>query len=444
MDIDKLFSRGKELGIEEMEVYMAEKCSTKFKVYKGELENYNLSKEEVLSLRGIHNGKMGYSYTERLADDSIDDLLFNLIQYAECNEREHTEKLSAPVEIKRKSRINRLKLYEEDRKIAFLKSIEELAYSMDERVYLVEDCDYEEYERSIYIKNTKGLELKDSYGAGIINLSVVAKNGEDTQTGYIHRVIDDLSQEYKNDLINEAVRDAINMLDACSIPSGDYKIILRNNVAANLFSTMCPVFLADVIQENLSLMKGKVGKKVGSDLLDIIEDPLMDKGFSYRTFDDEGTPTFTKYIVKNGVLKTVLHNNKTAEKEGVNSTGNGFRISHKSSIGVLPINMYIEKGSYSLEEMIMSLEKGLLITDIQGLHAGINTISGDFSLYSNGFLIEHGKVIKPVNQITIAGNFYDMIKEIQALGDDVRFSTPGIYYFGSPSMMIDRLTVSGN
>lgn len=444
MDIDRLFNRGKELGIEDMEVYVVEKSSTKFKIYKGELENQNISKEKALSLRGIYNGKMGYSYTEKLTEDSIDELISNLIQYAQCNEREYVGKLSDPVKIERKDRANRLNQYVDEKKISFLKSIEKMAYSMDERVYLVQTCNYEEYENTVYIKNTKGLELKDSYGAAIISLFVVAKDNDDTQTGYSHRVVDDLLEEDKTALVDKAVKDAVNMLGASSIPSGNYKVILRNNVAADLFGTMVPVFLANMVQENMSLMKGKIGEQVGSDLLNIVEDPFLKRGIINRMFDDEGTPTFTKHIIKNGILKTILHNNKTAEKDGIKSTGNGFRTSHKSTIGVMPTNMYIEMGNNTLEEMIRSTDTGVLITDIQGLHAGINTVSGEISLSSNGYYIEDGKIVKPVNQITIAGNFYDMIKGIEALGDDIGFSISGNYYFVSPSMIIDRLTVSGN
>lgn len=112
-----------------------------------------------------------------------------------------------------------------------------------------------------------------------------------------------------------------------------------------------------------------------------------------------------------------------------------------SPAGVMPTNMYIEEGEYSLEDMISSIDEGILITDIQGLHAGINATSGDFSLSSNGYLIKHGKIIKPVNQITIAGNFYKILKDIKALGKDTRFSFLGTNYFGSPSIKIDSLVL---
>ncbi|WP_132995938.1 TldD/PmbA family protein [Sporanaerobacter acetigenes] len=446
MDIQLIFDRGKECGIEDMEVYMVKNSSMNINIYEGNLEGYSIAEENTLSIRGIYKGKMGYSYTEKIEEDSIDELLGNLIQYAESNEKEYIEVLAEPKEQYKdaKEKNDKLSKYTEEEKIDFLKSIEKEALNFDKRISIVENCSYEEYTNSVFIKNTKGLELEDKYSIGILNLSVVAKDGEDVQTGYSYMVIDDLSDEYKNTLVRDAVSDGINMLKATTIASGNYEIILRNNVVANLFNSMSRVFLGDVVQRNLSMMKGKIGEKVGSDLLNIVEDPLLNNGMISRTFDDEGNPTFSKYIIEKGILKTFLHNTKTAEKEGLESTGNGFRISHKGSIGVLPTNMYIEKGDSTLEDMIDSMDMGIMITDIQGLHAGINPTSGDFSLSSSGFLIEKGQISKPICQITIAGNFYDLLVNITAIGNDTKFSFPMMNYFGSPSIKLNSLTVAGN
>lgn len=446
MDIQLIFDRGKECGIEDMEVYMVKNSSMNINIYEGNLEGYSIAEENTLSIRGIYKGKMGYSYTEKIEEDSIDELLGNLIQYAESNEKEYIEVLAEPKEQYKdaKEKNDKLSKYTEEEKIDFLKSIEKEALNFDKRISIVENCSYEEYTNSVFIKNTKGLELEDKYSIGILNLSVVAKDGEDVQTGYSYMVIDDLSDEYKNTLVRDAVSDGINMLKATTIALGNYEIILRNNVVANLFNSMSRVFLGDVVQRNLSMMKGKIGEKVGSDLLNIVEDPLLNNGMISRTFDDEGNPTFSKYIIEKGILKTFLHNTKTAEKEGLESTGNGFRISHKGSIGVLPTNMYIEKGDSTLEDMIDSMDMGIMITDIQGLHAGINPTSGDFSLSSSGFLIEKGQISKPICQITIAGNFYDLLVNITAIGNDTKFSFPMMNYFGSPSIKLNSLTVAGN
>lgn len=445
MDIQLLFDKGKMQGIEDMEVYIAKKSSTGFNIYEGKLERFNISEEKNLSLRGIFKGKMGYSYTEKVTDEAIDELLENLIQYAENNENEDIETLSNPSDKyeKAKVKINKLDRYSDEEKIDFLKSIEKEILEYDKRVKAVRSCGYREDTKSVFIKNTKGLELEDTYSVAVIDISVVAKDEKDVQTSYAHMIVDDLLDEYKNKLVKEATSDALNMLGATTIESKNYPIILRNNVAADLFSNMSQIFLGNIVQKNLSLMKGKIGKKVGVSELNIIENPLMDKGIVYRTFDDEGSPTYSKYIIENGVLKTFLHNRKTAKKEGLESTGNGFRNSHKSSIGVTVTNMYIKEGNITLDEMISSIDKGIMITEIQGLHAGINSTSGDFSLSSNGFLIEKGEITRPVCQIVISGNFYKLINDILAIGNDTKFSFPDGNYFGSPSLKIDSLTVAG-
>lgn len=449
MDRDKLiellFEKAKAYNIEEVEVYINKDSSIDFNIYEGKLEKYVAAEEENLSLRGIYKGKMGYSYTEKLMEDSLDELINNLIQYAENNHSDEVEKMSSSILESKKTvgRENLLGNFTEEEKIGYLLDLEKRAYDYDTRVKTISDCSYQEKIQEIYIRNTKGLDLEDSHIIGMISLSAVTEEGNNMQTGYSHYIFKELSEEYKEKLIKDSVGDAIAMLGAESIKSGNYEIILRSNVAADMFSYFSPIFLGSTVQKNLSLMKGKLDSKVAVDFFNIVEDPLMENGKHFRTFDDEGTVAYSKHIIENGILKTFLHNNKTAEKHGSKSTGNGFRNSHKSSIGVMSTNMYIEEGDKSLEDMIKIMERGIIITDIHGLHAGINPTSGDFSLSSNGLLVENGKVVRPLAQITVAGNLYTMLKDIKYIGNDTKFSHPSSSYFGSPSIYIGGLTISG-
>ncbi|NLB33310.1 MAG: TldD/PmbA family protein, partial [Tissierellia bacterium] len=124
-------------------------------------------------------------------------------------------------------------------------------------------------------------------------------------------------------------------------------------------------------------------------------------------------------------------------------TGNASKGSYKSSINIAPSNFYVEKGERSLDEMIASVEKGIMITELQGLHSGLNSVSGDFSLAALGFLIEGGKISRPVEQITVAGNYFEMLKNIEETGSDLKFGLPGEAYIGSPSLRIKKLSVAG-
>ncbi len=203
------------------------------------------------------------------------------------------------------------------------------------------------------------------------------------------------------------------------------------------------IFSAENVQKDLSLLKGKLNEKIGSDKFTVIDDPFMEGGLSSKSFDGEGVACKFKKVIDKGVLKTYLHNLKTAKKDGVETTGNASKSSYKSPIDISPSNFYIDKGDKSFDEIISSIEKGILITELQGLHSGLNTISGDFSLAALGFEIESGKIKRPVEQITVAGNYFDMIKDIEDVGTDLKFGLPGDAYIGSPSLKIKKLSVSG-
>ena len=157
-------------------------------------------------------------------------------------------------------------------------------------------------------------------------------------------------------------------------------------------------------------------------------------------FDDEGVATFKKELVSNGTLKTLLHNLKTANKDKVKSTGNGFKASYSSPVSVEPTNLYIKKGDLSLESLMENINEGIVITDFAGLHSGANSITGDFSLAAKGFYIKDGKREYPVEQITVAGNFFDLLKNIKLIGNDLKFPISSI---GSPSVIVEGLSIAG-
>lgn len=443
--VNLLFDKGKEANIEEMEVYINKTSSLSFNVYKGDLENYIVAEEENLSLRGVYKGKMGYSYTEKFTRESLDEIIGNLIQFAESNNNGSLERIAQPGKMADKGKRPpcNLSKYSEEDKINYLLDLEERIYKLDERIKTVSRCGYKEESQEVYIKNTRGLELTDNHTIGFVNVGVVAEEDKNMQTGYSHHLLDDLKEEYKDKLIKDSAGDALAMLGAQAIETGKMEVILRNNVAADLFANYLSVFFANNVQDDLSLMKGKIGQKLAAEKLNIVEDPQLSTGRISRSFDDEGTPTFKKYIIEKGILKTFLYNNKRADKEGLKSTGNGFRQSHKSTVGIMSTNVYVEEEDYSLDELREIMDHGLIITAIHGLHAGINSTSGNFSLSCNGLLVEDGKVSRPVAQITMAGNFYDMLTSIKYIGNDTKYCYPSSSYFGSPSIYIGSLNISG-
>lgn len=443
--IDKIFQKGRETGLNDMEVYYSEGSSLSLKVFQKDLDGYSLSESEGLSLRGVYKGKMGYSYTEKVDETSIDQLVKDAAENALIIDSEDEEYIfEGSKEYKKVDSFNQaLSNVGEEQKINFVKSLEEEAFRLDKRIASVEVCIYGDGYGETIMSNTKGLFLRDKSNIAYTYIAVVAKDGEDIKTGMAYRTGNDFNAFNAQDIAREAVDEALALLGARSVKSGDYNVIIRNSAAADLMEAFTGIFSAEAVQKNLSLLKGKLNEKIASDKFTLIDDPYMEGGLASKSFDGEGVACKYKKVVDKGVLKTYLYNLKTAKKDGVDTTGNASKGSYKSSIGISPSNFFVEKGERTLDEMVADIDKGILITELQGLHSGLNSVSGDFSLAALGFLIQDGKISRPVEQITMAGNYFDMLKNIEETGSDLKFGMPGEAYIGSPSLRIKKLSIAG-
>jgi len=162
----------------------------------------------------------------------------------------------------------------------------------------------------------------------------------------------------------------------------------------------------------------------------------------FKTFDDEGVSTKEKILIENGILKTYLHSLKTANKFGVEPTGNGQKGSYKSSVVVGAYNFYIQPGNISYESLLKKMNNGLVLIEFDGIHAGLNGISGDFSLSTRGYLVENGIICGAINEITLAANYFDLLLNLEEIGNDLKFSYP-FGKAGSPSILFRKLDIAG-
>jgi PmbA protein len=442
---DLVFSRGSRAGFTDMEIYHQSSKDLSIKVFEGEVDSYTLAEAGGYSFRGLYRGNMGYAYTEVLDEESVDILVRDARENAEVIDAD--EQLEIFGGSQRYPEISgfkaRLSATSSQEKIEIAKAMEAKALALDERVRTVNYCLLASGEGQVRIVNTKGLDLTHSLNAAYAYVSVVVGEGGDTKTFGNFETIGDFSQFDPEKLARGAVEEAVALLGASPVESGEYPVILRWEAAATLLGTFAGIFSAENVQKNFSLLKGKLGEAVAADTITIVDDPLLPQGLYSAPFDAEGVATRTKAVVEAGRLMTFLHNLKTAAKDGVQSTGNAAKGSYKSSVGVAPTNMYIQPGTVSLEDMVAGVQRGLVIIDLQGTHSGANPVSGDFSLGAFGYLVEKGKSVRPVNQITIAGNFISMLRDVEAVGNDMRFGLPAGSMFGSPSLLIKTLAVSG-
>ena len=183
---------------------------------------------------------------------------------------------------------------------------------------------------------------------------------------------------------------------------------------------------------------------IAAPIVTLVDDPFHKENPEPINFDAEGSPTHKKNIIEKGVLNTLLYNLKTAAVAGKKTTGNASKAGYSADVAVRPFTMYLENGDKTVEELYSLAEGGVCITSLEGLHAGANPISGDFSLQSSGFMLKDGKRGEYVKSFTVAGNFYDVLKNIDAIANDCQLPMAmGMTTFGSPSVLVNGLTIAG-
>lgn len=440
--VKELFSKAQEEGFSEYEVYYVDRESLSISVYKEEVEKYNLNNSAGLSFRGKFGDRIGYSYTEILDEDSIEMLVKkakenvlaienNDIQFIYEGDKEYKEISTYHEE---------LEDIPADKLINIAISMEKEAKKYCNKVESFSGCSVSYSSGKYGIINSKGLNLSNKSNLLTAYVVPIVKDLDKMYDGCGYVVAKSLNDVKPDKIAKMGVDEALSKIGGTSIASGNYKVIINNEAMVSLLSTFAGIFSGDAVQKGLSLLKDKEGEIIATDIVNLVDDPHLEDGLASVSFDDEGVATLKTYLIKNGKLNSLLHNLKTANKAGVKSTGNGFKSSYASPISVSPTNFYIEPGINSLEEMTKKINKGLIITDFAGLHSGANSITGDFSLAAKGFYIEDGIKTHPVEQITVAGNFFTLLNNIEEIGSDLKFPMSSV---GSPSIVIKELSIAG-
>ena len=438
MKYDKLFALAKEKGIQEIELAVSNSSDLSFSLFHGEVDSYSSSSSSSYMIRGIYNGRLGSVSSDVYSNDLVEYFVNEIINNAKYIENDDPVFIFKGSEkYKRVNTYNKgLEQVSKNEKMAKLHELEEKIKNGDPRVAEVEGVEYSESTSSETIINSHGLKLSQKNNYFFIYGGALAKQGEQAKSGMDYFIGNDFHKLDVDKLAKSIVDEAVNQLGGESCESGTYKAVLSPQVVKALLNAYISSAVAEDVQKNSSLFVGKLGQKVASKCVTVEDKPLAKTVFA-RYFDDEGVATYNKPIIKNGVLQTYLYNLTTASKDGVSSTGNAQGAGSKVYTGTWYLEM--KPGKKSQEELFAQVGNGVYITDVQGLHAGLNPRSGNFSLQSTGFLIKDGKKDRGLDIITVSGNLVNLFNDIVAVGNDLRES------IGSkvPSVLVKKIVVGG-
>jgi len=439
----RMMDYAKKHGVSEIEFYVLEKEELEIGLFHGEIDTYQVSKLKTIAARGLYQGKMGYASSEKFEKGVEKKLIKALINNAKLVSSSDPEELyggeSAYPQLE--TFTPTLPSESVQSKMKRLHQIEKAILAYDTRIVDVADNVYNEVTKTVSIVNSLGLQVQRKSNYGLYYATAVAKGLEGSKDGsaiqYFHH-----TKDFDRDaLVKEACETALSKLGAKPVASGAYKVLIQNKVMVNLLPLILQSTFADNVQKGYSMLGDKLKTSIAASCFSVIEDPLTIHSFLGNAFDDEGVATQTKRIIDRGVLTTFVHSLKTAKKAGVSSTGNGYKAGVNAPVDVSLAYTYVEPGTASLDDLVQQVGQGLLLTSLQGLHSGLDAISGNFSLQAAGFVIENGKVGRPVSLITVAGNLFTLLQDIEAVGNDSRNGFNPMVV--SPSLIVKQLMVSG-
>ena len=430
------------LGIAEYELYYQVGGSTQVEYFMHEINEFSSSLGGGVCFRCIVDGKMGYASTQALNEEEAKAVVERAVDNAKNLEAEDEVFLGEGGQEYEPLELNVYELPTTEELIATVAATQEKLYANEGVIDGCQSQGFVEQSR-IAIVNSKGLDLSyENTASGLVTVAVVT-NGQEMENSFKFK-LGKLSDIDTDELTRKAAESARQKLGGDVAPTGQYPVVFNPDAMCSLLQVFSSAFSSEAAQKGLSKLAGREGEVIASDIVTLVDDPFHKENPEPMNFDAEGSPTHRKNVIENGVLNTLLYNLKTAHKAGKRTTGNASKGGYTAPVGISPFTMYLAGGEMTEDELLEKVGYGVYITDLSGLHAGANPISGDFSLQSSGFMIRDGKKAEYVKSFTVAGNFYELLKNITAVANNVTLPMAmGKTTFGAPSTWVDGLSVAG-
>ena len=399
-------------------------------VRQGETENIEYNRDKGCSVTVYFGQRKGYASTSDLSLQALKDTV-----EAACNIAKYTaqDPFCGLADAERMAtEFPDLSLHhpwhiDVDEALALAKRCEAAALSVDARISNSEGASIYSQSGVFAYANSHGFIGGYPSSRHSISCSVIAESSSQMQRDYWYSSARDAQDLASPEQVGQmAGSRTVKRLNARAIKTGQYPVLFEAPLASGLIGTLISAISGGNLYRKSSFLLDSLGQTVASPLLHIHEDPFVLKGAASGAFDGEGVACQARTLVDNGVLQGYLLGSYSARKLGMQSTGNAGG-AH---------NLLVRSTGQSLEQLLQTLDTGLLVTELLG--HGMNMVTGDYSRGAAGYWVEKGVIVHPVEEITIASNMKDMLKGIIAIGNDVIPHSSRL----TGSILIDRMTVA--
>jgi PmbA protein len=444
----EVIARAVKAGASDAEAVVSEGDEFSVSVRMGEVETLQESGSRGLGLRVFSGQRSASASTSDLTPDGIAQLVSGAMALAKVTEEDSFAGLPDRDDFGQLE--SDLHLYYEDvyslpaaERIDRARRAEAAALAVDTRITNSQGGGFDAATGRRVLANSRGFlgEYRTSYcGISAVPLAIDSNGAmqRDSWSSSARRLADLESPE---SIGQEAARRALRRLGARRVPTQRVPIVFAPEVARSLIGHLFEAASGDSIWRSASFLAGQLGESIAASSITVVDDHTMllpngAGGFGTSPFDGDGLPTRRTVVVENGTLQTYLLNTYTARKLGMRSTGNATR-GLAGSPGIGSGNLYLLPGTQTPEAILAEIPTGFYVTSLMGF--GANLVTGDYSRGASGLWIENGELTYAVEEVTIAGNLREMLRNITAIGNDLVFRSS----VASPTLRVDGMTVAG-
>ena len=434
-------------GASDAEAYAAEDSGREVRVHGGEVESLSAATQRGIGIRAWIGKRVGYAYGTDLSEAGVTTLAARAAEAARVADEDEfagpPDPSGAAPEAGSGLSDPTLGEWSPDRLAELALAIEAAALGADSRIAGVEQAVYADSAESVALVSSLGIEGEYSSSScyGYVQALAEGEDGRETGLGFdLGRGPAALDPAA---IGREGAERAAAMIGAGKPKSRSCPVVLDPTVAASFVALIGRGLAASAVQRGRSPFAERLGDEVANQVLALHDDGLDPEGFASAPFDAEGVPRRRTALIEASALHTYLYDSYTANRGDAASTGNASRSGYRSQPSVSASNLIVAPGELSFAELLNEAGDGVLVTDVAGLHSGVNPVSGVFSVGASGLLIRDGELAEPLREFTIASDLVSMLRAVRAVGADSRW----VPFGGSvrtPSLLVGEMTVAGS
>ncbi len=441
---------GRALDGEGMEVYVTRGTETEVASYEGEVESLTSADSSGVGIRIVvgdaegAGSQVGFAWAGSLEPEVIAATLADARDNARFATPDPDVVLAAPDGVEAVE----IDLWDDgvestpmEKKVALAIELERATRAADPRVRQVSSANYADSRVEVALASTTGISSSRRRTSASLSVDAIVGEGAETQTGGGFSVGRGPSELVPDEAMDDAVLRATRMLGAQKVRSAHCTVVFDPRVVSTLLAVMASALSGEAVVKGRSFFAGRIGETIGSGGITLVDDPTDLRAYGASSHDGEGLASRRNVLIDEGVLQMFVYDTVSARRAGTVSTGSAVRGGFAGTPGAGCRALVLSPGAKSHDEILAAVGDGLYVQSVSGIHSGVNTVSGDFSVGAEGLMIKGGLLAQPVREVTVASTLQRMLQSVVEIGGDLRW-LPGVA--AGQTLAIADMALSGD